>query len=57
MKQVYVPKEEITTYPDGWNGEDWVYLGKYWYDSFNFLNDPREDIYSLDNEMSKLPKR
>jgi len=49
MNKVYVPKNEITTIPSGWNGEDWTYLGKYWYSSFDFLNDPREDIYSLED--------
>jgi len=39
MNKVYVSKNEITTIPSGWNEAG----------SFDFLNDPSEDIYSLED--------
>ena len=39
MKNPYVPKNEITTILPGWNEAG----------SFDFLIDPREDIYSLED--------
>ena len=47
MDEIYTPQDEITTIPPGWNGEDTI--TDYLYDSFDFLNDPREDIYSLED--------
>jgi len=38
-KEDYVPKNEITTIPSGWNEAG----------SFDFLNDSKEDIYSLED--------
>jgi len=39
LNKQYVPKDEITTIPSGWNEAG----------SFDFLNDSREDIYSLED--------
>lgn len=39
MNKQYVPKDEITTIPPGWNEAG----------SFDFLNDSKEDVYSLED--------
>lgn len=49
---MYVPKDEITTIPSGWNGEDANIDDCYFYGSFYFLCDPKEDIYSLEDEIA-----
>jgi len=61
MAQIWVPKEDITVRPPGWNEEgtdiNTIYggdispmelakLAQEGY-SFDFLSDPEEDIYSL----------
>ena len=50
--KTYVPKNEITVIPPGWNeeGTDHLYdrFTFHLYDSFNFLNSPREDVYFLE---------
>lgn len=45
----FVLKNEITTIPSGWNGEDTVLHSEYIGTPFDFLNDPREDGYSLED--------
>jgi len=49
MNKVYVTKNEITSIPSGWNGEDTRIDDCYFYGSFYFLCDPREDIYALED--------
>lgn len=45
--KTYVPENEITSLPSGWNGEDTVLHSEYACTLFDFLNNPREDVYSL----------
>jgi len=72
MREVYVPKDEITTHPSGWNGENETFVIISQHEeksreeitsmelarlaekggSFDFLSDPREDIYSITDEES-----
>jgi len=54
MKQIYVPKEEITTYPNGWNETEAPDSFTTFYDSFSFLKDPREDIYSFTSDLRQI---
>lgn len=49
MNNIYVPKDEITSLPSGWNEEGTVLHFEYAYTPFDFLNDLGEDVYSLED--------
>lgn len=68
MAKVFVPRDEIISYPRGWNEETEDFISTYPEEeisstelarlaqeggSFDFLSDPRENIYSIDT-FSKL---
>lgn len=56
MNNIYVPKDKITSLPSGWNGEDTVLHSEYACTPFDFLNNPREDVYSLEDGEEQVYK-